>query len=205
VETNYTVDRMVVSVAGNVEHDAVVELVDGLFKGIRTSPTSVVPLTKSRFVGSDIRYRYDSIPNCNVAIAFEGLPWLHPDSVALMVMQSMIGSYNGELNAKFSSSSAVSQLAERGLAEKFMSFNTQYHDTGLFGAYLVADHHNIEDAMWVVMRAFVELAHNSTDETVEKAKNSLKTAILHGLETSAGVAEDVGRQLLVYGKRMSVV
>lgn len=36
----------------------------------------------------------DDIPLAQFAVAFEGAAWSDPDSVALMVMQAMLGSWN---------------------------------------------------------------------------------------------------------------
>lgn len=112
--------------------------------------------------------RDDDIPLAQFAVAFEGASWTDPDSIALMVMQSMLGSWNksagggkhmGYLFATLDSySSAVSlvphvqnffpnvkcssELAQRvginEIAESMMAFNTNYKDTGLFGVYAVA-------------------------------------------------------------------
>lgn len=38
--------------------------------------------------------RDDDIPLAQFAVAFEGASWTDPDSIALMVMQSMLGSWN---------------------------------------------------------------------------------------------------------------
>ena len=36
----------------------------------------------------------DDIPLAQFAVAFEGAAWTDPDSIALMVMQAMLGSWN---------------------------------------------------------------------------------------------------------------
>jgi processing peptidase subunit beta len=36
----------------------------------------------------------DDIPLAQFAVAFEGASWKDPDSIALMVMQAMLGSWN---------------------------------------------------------------------------------------------------------------
>lgn len=36
----------------------------------------------------------DEIPLAQFAVAFEGASWKDPDSIALMVMQAMLGSWN---------------------------------------------------------------------------------------------------------------
>ena len=41
---------------------------------------------------AQVKARDDDLPLAQVAIAFEGLPWKHPDSFALMVMQSIVPS-----------------------------------------------------------------------------------------------------------------
>lgn len=44
--------------------------------------------------GSQVRIIDDDIPLAQFAVAFEGASWTDPDSIALMVMQAMLGSWN---------------------------------------------------------------------------------------------------------------
>jgi hypothetical protein len=43
------------------------------------------------------------------------------------------------------------KIATDNLADAFMAFNTNYHDTGLFGVYAVTDRERSNDLSWVVM------------------------------------------------------
>jgi processing peptidase subunit beta len=43
------------------------------------------------------------------------------------------------------------KIATDGLADAFMAFNTNYHDTGLFGVYAVTDRERSPDLSWVIM------------------------------------------------------
>lgn len=41
-----------------------------------------------------VRIIDDDVPLAQFAVAFSGASWTDPDSIALMVMQSMLGSWN---------------------------------------------------------------------------------------------------------------
>jgi processing peptidase subunit beta len=53
------------------------------------------------------------------------------------------------------------------------------------------------------MNNLVRLVHVPSDEEVERAKVNLKATMLMGLDGNSNVAEDIGRQLLTYGRRMT--
>ena len=53
------------------------------------------------------------------------------------------------------------------------------------------------------MNNLVRLVHTPSEEEVERAKLNLKATMLMGLDGHSNVAEDIGRQLLTYGRRMT--
>ena len=81
--------------------------------------------------------------------------------------------------------------------------DTCYNDTGLFGVYSVAEPHKVQDLVWYTLEAMVRLVHNTTDEEVARAQTQLKANLMMQLDGSSNVCEDIGRQMLTYGRRLS--
>lgn len=207
IATNYTAPRIVVSAAGAVDHEALVKAAEKVFAKLPTDGPSAADLVKqnpSSFTGSDVRIRDPDHPTLNLAIAYKGAASTDPDSVPLMVAQTILGSWNKNSGIGVDGHNRLAQrIAINGLADSYMAFNTNYHDTGLFGVYAVADSHaDLEDLTWSIMHEVTALCYNVNEEDVARARNQLKTSLLFAQDVTTGAAEDIGRSLLVYGRRV---
>lgn len=139
-----------------------------------------------------------------MALAYQGAEWTSEYSFPLMVMQNILGQYDRAQGlGRNLASRMCGEIAENDLAHSISTFNNSYKDTGLFGIYAVASDVKIDDLWWHVMNNLVRLVHTPSDEEVERAKVNLKATMLMGLDGHSNVAEDIGRQLLVYGRRLT--
>jgi processing peptidase subunit beta len=200
---------MVLAGAGGVTHSELVKLAEKHFSSLPVS-SNPIPLgrqahTKPTFVGSEVRIRDDEIPTANIAIAVEGVGWSSPDYFPMMVMQSIFGNWDRSLGLSSLTSSRLSHIiSQHNLANSFMSFSTSYSDTGLWGIYLVSENLvNLDDLVHFTIKEWTRMSIGPTDVEVERAKSQLKAGLLLGLDGTTAIAEDIGRQLVTSGKRMT--
>ncbi|KAL8471699.1 hypothetical protein ACS0TY_029082 [Phlomoides rotata] len=206
ISTHYTAPRTVIAASGAVKHEDIVEQVKKLFTKLSTDPTTAPQLVAKEpaiFTGSEIRMLDDDIPLAQFAVAFEGASWTDPDSIALMVMQSMLGSWTKHAGGgKHMGSELVQRAAINEIAESLMAFNTNYKDTGLFGVYAVAKPDCLDDLAYAIMYELTKLCYRVSEADVIRARNQLKSSLLLHIDGTSPIAEDIGRQMLTYGRRI---
>ncbi|KAH0565810.1 hypothetical protein GP486_000802 [Trichoglossum hirsutum] len=212
IKQNYTADRMVLVGSGGVPHDTLVQLAEKHFSGLPTRPTTstssattAAQKRKPDFVGSEVRIRDDTIPTANIAIAVEGVSWKDDDYFTALVTQAIVGNWDRAMgNSPYLGSKLSSFVHKNDLANSFMSFSTSYSDTGLWGIYLVTDKlTRIDDLVHFTLREWSRLSYSVSEAEVERAKAQLKASILLSLDGTTAVAEDIGRQIVTTGRRMS--
>ncbi|KAI8977468.1 Metalloenzyme, LuxS/M16 peptidase-like protein [Mycotypha africana] len=208
IKTNYTGERMILVGTGGVDHDALVQLAQNHFGQLPNKlnlSTSKSAMKKAVFTGDDFRIYTPEAQQAHIAVAVEGASWTSPDYFPLLVMQSIIGSWDRSLGATGHLDSRLSSvLHNKQLANSFMSFNTSYKDTGLWGIYLITENKDrLDDLLVSTKKEWMRLANSVTDEEVQRAKQQLKAGLLLSLDGSTPIAEDIGRQLLTSGERMS--
>jgi len=200
---------MVLVGTGAVDHQELVSLAEKHFSSLPVSPNPI-PLgrlshPKTEFIGSEVRVRNDELPTAHIAIAVEGVGWNSPDYFPMLVMQSIFGNWDRSLGSSSLLSSRLSHIiSSNNLANSFMSFSTSYSDTGLWGIYLVSENlMNLDDLAHFTLREWTRMSIAPTEVEVERAKSQLKASILLGLDGTTAIAEDIGRQVVTSGRRMT--
>ena len=202
ISTHYRGPRLVLACAGGVDHQHLVSLCEQYFGNLNPN-IDTSGLKPCPFSGSDIRLKDDSMPLAHIALAVETTGWPNPDNIALMIANTLIGSW-GRTQGSGSNCSSYMALssAQHNLCHSFQSFNTSYKDTGLWGIYFIAEKSKLEEFVWHLGHQWMQLCSQVTDEEVSRAKDLLKTNMLLQLDGSTPICEDIGRQMLCYGRRV---
>jgi len=204
INTHYKGPRMVLAGSGGVAHSDLCAMAEKHFAKIGTDCPAEIPIDQHcRYTGSDVRVRDDAMPLAHVAIAVEGCGWTNPDNIPLMVANTLIGNWDRSMGGGANNSSRLAHYcAEKGFCHSFQSFNTCYKDTGLWGIYFVTDSLNQENMVYNIQNEWMRICTTITDFEVNRAKNLLKTNMLLQLDGTTPICEDIGRQMLCYGRRI---
>lgn len=208
IQTNYRGDRMVLVGCGCVNHDKLVELAKASFGHVPISDTPI-PLGTPRgalpkFCGGEVKIKDTSLPNTYIALCVEGCSWSSKDYFNALVAQAIVGNWDRATNA---TSTPLSQAvaSDSPLCNSFMSFSTSYSDSGLWGVYIVVPKEiSCKPVIDQVLKEWKRLKSGRiSDQEIEAAKSQLKGSLLLSLDGTTAIAEDVGRQLVTTGKRLS--
>ena len=78
----------------------------------------------------------------------------------MIVAMQIVGSWDRSFGGSQNLSSALARsCAENKLAYNFMSFNTSYTDTGLWGVYASTPHDKIEDFTYDLTQEWLRITH----------------------------------------------
>jgi len=203
IDTHYTAPRIVLAAAGGVDHEQLVELADVNFSKLK-------PITKEGeyhpcpFTGSEIRIQNDHMPLAHVCMAVQGVSWTNPDYFGLMLASMIVGQWDNTLGGagRMSPGGLMLEVVGSGIAHNYMTFNTCYTDTGLWGVYSVCEPHTVQQMVSAVQSEWRRLCTDVTEEELRRAKDVFKTNFLLQFDGSTPICEDIGRQMVTYGRRM---
>jgi predicted Zn-dependent peptidase len=187
---NYRAPDMVVAAAGAIEHSAILEEVQRRFSTF-AGPSAPVPEPAHYRGGARLERR--ELEQVHVTFAMEGVPQRDPTLYSLQVFTNVLG---GGMSSRL-----FQEVREiRGLCYAIYTFHWPYADTGLFGLYAGTDAADTPELMRVVIGEIAAAAETLTEVEVNRAKAQMKAGLLMALESSGARAEQLARQILVYGR-----
>ena len=202
LEVGYRPDRIVVSVAGNVEHAQVVAEVERRWGDL-------APITDGYLLPDpDAPHLNGSGPKVlpfkkrteqtNFILGVPALPYTDPDRYTQDVLDALLG---GGMSSRL----FVEIRENRGLAYAVSSFVRSYRDTGAFGVHAAVDTDQLLPAVQGVLDELKRIRETAVSETeLRKVKEYIKGHTLLSLERSGYVAHWGGWQELMLGDIQTV-
>ncbi len=191
----YRADRMVVSAAGRIDHDRFVEAVKEAFRNL-PSGSAVGGRPAASYVGGDWRENRD-LEQVQLLMGFEGVSFRHQDFFAVSLLSTVLG---GGMSSRL-----FQEVREkRGLVYSIYTFPSSFLDCGLFGIYAGTGETAAAEVIPLICDELRRIAVDLEETELARARAQLKSNILMGLESSAARCDQLARQLLVFGRPLSV-
>jgi predicted Zn-dependent peptidase len=190
----YRAADMVVSAAGAVRHDTLVRHVEARFGSLNGSGAEGP--AKASYVGG-VRSATKSFEQSHLLIGFAAPSYKDKDFLTAQV-------YSGLMGGGMSSRLFQEVREERGLCYAIYSSAWGLSDGGMFNVHAATGADMMADLIDVVTREIRRSAEERPEaEEVDRAKAQLKAGLMMSLESSSARAEQMARQLLVYGRLLS--
>ena len=190
VSAHYGPDRMILSAAGGVDHDLIVEQAVGIFGGL--APSGQSALVAARFSGSERREVKD-LEQAHFALSLQA-PGYRDEGVyaAQVYAMAMGGGMSSRLFQKV--------REERGLCYSIFAQSAAYEDTGSVTIYAGTSGDEIGELTDLTVAELNRSAGDITPAEVARARAQLKAGLLMGLESPSSRAERLARLLSIWGR-----
>jgi predicted Zn-dependent peptidase len=184
----YAPGDIVIAAAGSLDHDAIVELAEGLDVPRRERPSPPPPVPDE--LPPHLRFLKRETEQYHITL---GAPALARDDERRFILRVLDNILGGT-----SSSRLFQEVRElRGLAYNVYSFQSLNAGTGLIGIYLGTRPDNVAPALKVVADELERLREDGvTAEELERSKENVKGRIVLSLESTAARMSRLGTAVL---------
>ena len=202
--TFFTPKRMVITGVG-VEHEQLVRLVQATFTALGPDVLDAGSKQPAQYTGGEVRvHKKGDEGLVHIALAFETANWHSPDLLPMCVLQMLMGG-GGSFSAGGPGKGMYSRLYPNILnkydwAESALSFNSIFTDSALFGVYGTTAPDKAKQLVDALCKELLAMQGPVQDEELKRAKAQLQSVIFMQLESRALKLEDIGRQIMTYGK-----
>ncbi|WP_062105030.1 M16 family metallopeptidase [Bacillus niameyensis] len=191
----YTPDKIVISVAGNVDEHFImqVEQFFGSFERGNTTRSNLLPV----FHSEQILKRKET-EQAHLCIGFEGLPIGHKDIFDLIVLNNIFG---GSMSSRL----FQEVREEKGLAYSVFSFHSSFQDTGMLTIYGGTGANQLDELYDTIFSTMEILKKEGiTQKELQNGKEQLKGNLMLGLESTNSRMSRNGKNELLLRKHRTL-
>ncbi len=189
----YTPDNVVISIAGAVDVDATVKLVDKYFGGlVGKVDDTVAPQKQPTFAKSVAKSK--DIEQVHIALSLPAYAYGDDRLNALSIANVVLG---GGMSSRL-----FQKIREElGLCYSVYSYSSAYINNGRMEIYLAVNPSKVSDAVSAVKEEIQKFATNGITETeFLRGKEQMKSAFILSQESTSSQMKIYGRQYLMLGE-----
>lgn len=192
--THYLASNIIVSAVGNLDHNQLVEIVAEKFGDLSVGERDMPE--PARYVGG-VRLEQRELEQLHITLGWPGVSFHDDKYYAHQIYSTILG---GGMSSRL-----FQEVREhRGLAYSVYSFSSSHAETGLFGIYAGTSPNLLADMVPVIKGEMEALADGPTEQEFHIARAQLKAGLLMALEATTSRMEQLGRQLLLFGRVIPV-
>ena len=186
----YSAPNLILTAAGRVDHDDLVQIAERVFTGLPGH--KYFKRETANYTGGDFQETRD-LEQVHLAIGVEGLSYLDDDFYVASILSTLLG---GGMSSRL-----FQEVREkRGLAYAISSFLSCYSDAGIFGIYAGTGPTETAILIPLILDEFDKVKNKVTSEEVARARAQLKASLLMGLESTSSRCEQLAQHMLIFGR-----
>jgi predicted Zn-dependent peptidase len=194
IKKYYGIKDIVISCAGNFEHEHLLSMLNKNLGNLRRGSEpdrGALPDFKS---GVEIFNK--DLSGAHLCLGTKGLPQASKERYSLYVLNTILG-------AGVSSRLFQEVREKRGLAYSIYSFIASYFDAGVWGIYSSVSRKKVREVLELILKEMHSLKDTLNEVELKRAKNQLKGNIILGLESTNSQMNNIARQEIYYGRYYS--
>ncbi len=187
----YTPEKLVVSAAGNVDHDSFVHTARTMFCDLpKDTHQSYAP---AKYKGGDTRTEKE-LEQSHVVLGFQGVKRDDPDYYSAVILGTVLG---GGMSSRL-----FQEVREKhGLVYSIYASHSAYHDDGQFEIYAGTGPENLEKLVPVTCNEIVKIMQNPISEAeLNRSKAQIKAGILMSRESMLSRANRQAKYLINFNQ-----
>lgn len=187
MRTGYGPQNVVVSIAGNITHDAALQMVGAAFGDWARGADAPQFRPAQAVSGPGMRVTHRDIEQANLVLALPAISVQHPDRFAYDLFNVVFG--EGSVSRLFL------EIREKlGLTYSIQSHAQYYLDSGALNIAAAADPENLTQLVSATIAELVKLKDGVTAAELDRAREICKGRLLLRLEDSRNVSGWLGSQ-----------
>jgi len=192
----YKPENIIITVAGNVEHEEIVSKFEPLFGKIKKGgPRQVVQPAKFSNV---VKAKKKKTEQVHICVGAKAISQLDSRRYSFMALDNILG---GSMSSRL-----FQEVREkRGLAYSIYSYINAFRDFGFFCVYAGSAMDKYKEVIEIILKELGKIKKEGlTEDELKRAKEYVKSSIVLGLESTSSRMGWVSRSEFYYDRILSV-